>query len=159
MVDYGKLADRAKALQNAADESDARSEGKQLDPLGFFDSVKSHLVTEMHKANVELGKRGLATLDRSFSPSFSGRFCFTFGTSLFCSVELDANGEQRKIKSIISGPPNGGEVGRREYHFSMGLTEPQSFRADDEAGVIVTGLNSEEIAIDIVSSILMGEFS
>lgn len=159
MVDYGKLADKAKALQNAAKEGDSRTEGKQQDPVVFFDNVKSHLVAEMHKANVELGKRGLATLDRSFSPSFSGRFCFTFGTSLFCSVELDANGGHRRIKSIINGPPNGGEIGRREYHFNRGATEPQSFRADDEAGVIVTGLNSEEIAVDIVSSILIGEFS
>jgi hypothetical protein len=163
VVDYAKLAEKAKALQDAANGTNTRAEMKEQDPVVFFDSVKSHLVAEMHKANLELGKRGVASLDRSFSPSFSGRFCFTFGTSLFCSVELDAKTDQPRIKAIVNGPPNGGEIGRREYLFnnraSRGVPEPQSFRADESAGMIVTGLNPEDTAIDIISCILTGEFS
>ena len=159
MVDYAKLADKAKALQEAAKGSDGRPERRELDPTVFFDSVKSHLVAEMNKANMELGKRGVATLDRSFSPSFSGRFCFTFGTSLLCSVELGTRAGERRIKATITGPPNGGEIGRREYEFNRGKLEPQSFRTDEDSGVIVTGLNPEETAIDIITSILAGEFS
>jgi hypothetical protein len=161
VVDYAKLAEKARALQDAANGTQSRSGRKEHDPNVFFDSVKSHLVAEMHKANNELGKRGVATLDRSFSPSFSKRFCFTFGTSLFCSVELDIKVDQPRIKAVICGPPNGGEIGRREYLFNLDRStpEPQSFRADESAGVIVTGLNPEDTAIDIISSILIGEFS
>lgn len=159
MVDYAKLAEKARALQDAANGRDCRPGAKEHDPVAFFDGVKSHLVAEIHKANLELGKRGVATLDRSFSPSFSGRFCFTFGTSLLCCVELGAKTGQPRIRAIISGPPTGGEIGRREYVFNQGTPEPASFRADESAGVIVTGLNPEDTAIDIISSILSGEFS
>ncbi|HZP05900.1 MAG TPA: hypothetical protein VFB43_13450 [Terracidiphilus sp.] len=160
MVDYAKLAERARALQDAAAGITSKPEVKEQDPVVFFDSVKAYLVAEMHKANAELGKRGVATLDRSFSPSFSKRFCFTFGTSLLCSVELDVRTYQPpRIKAIISGPPTGGEIGRREYVFNQRAQEPESFRADESAGVIVTGLNAEDTAIDIISSVLSGEFS
>lgn len=159
MVDYAKLAEKARALQDAAAGITSKPEVKEQDPVIFFDSVKSYLVAEMHKANAELGKRGVATLDRSFSPSFSKRFCFTFGTSLLCSVELDTRPYQPRIKAIISGPPTGGEIARREYVFNQRAQEPESFRADESAGVIVTGLNAEDTAIDIISSILSGEFS
>lgn len=162
MVDYAKLAEKARALQDAAKDTNGRAEGKKQNPSVFFNSVKTHLIAEMHKANAELTKRGVATLDRSFSPSFSGRFCFTFGTSLFCSVELVApRAGQPRIKAVISGPPNGGEIGRREYLFNLerDTPEPQSFRTDESAGVIVTGLNPQDTAIDIISCILTGEFS
>ena len=159
MVDYAKLAEKARALQDAAAGITSKPEVREQDPLIFFDNVKSHLVAEIHKANAELGKRGVATLDRSFSPSFSKRFCFTFGTSLLCSVELDSRAYQPLIRAIISGPPTGGEIGRREYVFNQRAQEPESFRADQSAGVIVTGLNAEDTAIDIISSILSGEFS
>ncbi len=159
MVDYAKLAEKAKALQDAANSVHSKPEGKEHNPIVFFDRVKSHLVAEMHKANTELSKRSVATLDRSFSPSFSGRFCFTFGTSLLCSVELDVRPSQPRIRAIISGPPTGGEIGRREYVFNQRTPEPESFRTEEGAGVIVTGLNPEDTAIDIISSILSGEFS
>lgn len=162
MVDYAKLAEKAKALQDAGSSDNGRAETKKQNPIVFFDSVKSHLVAEMVKANTELGKRGVATLDRSFSPSFSGRFCFTFGTSLFCSVELiDPTVGQPRIKAVINGPPNGGEIGRREYLFNLNrhAPEPQTFRTDESAGVLVTGLSPEDTAIDIISCILTGEFS
>lgn len=159
MVDYAKLAEKAKALQDAAKDESSRGGAKEQDPIAFFDGVKSHLVAEMVKANRELGKRGVATLDRSFSPSFSGRFCFTFGTSLFCSVELATRQEQPRVRAIICGPPNGGEIGRREYLFNKGIPEPESFRADENTGMIVTGLNPQDTAIDIISCILTGEFS
>jgi hypothetical protein len=79
--------------------------------------------------------------------------------SLFCSVELDAQPERHRIKAVISGPPNGNEVGRREYLFNRGAVEQTSYRAEEGLGTIITGLNPEQIAVDIVSSILSGEFS
>ncbi len=159
MVDYAKLADKAKALQDAGKNAVGQQGEQEHDPQAFYDRVKAHLVAEMNKANAELGKRGVPTLDRSFSPSFSGRFCFTFGFSMFCSVELESRPGQRRIKVTISGPPNARVIGRREYLFNRGAAEAQTFRTDEDAGVIVTGLNPEEIAVDIISSILVGEFS
>ena len=159
MVDYAKLAEKAKALQDAARGSNGRLDAQEQDPTAFFDKVKSHLVAEMYKANTELSKRGLSTLDRSFSPSFSGRFCFTFGVSLLCGVELDTKLGQRCIKAIISGPPNAREIGRRVYLFNRAAQQPQSFVEDDSNGVVVRGLGPEEIAVDIISCVLSGEFS
>jgi hypothetical protein len=159
VVDYAKLADKAKALQEAAKGGGIRGDRMEYDPAAFYQTVKSHLVAEINKANSELTKRGVPTLDRSFLPSFSGKFCFTFGMSLFCTVELDAQPERHRIKATITGPPNGNEVGRREYLFNRGVQEPQSFRNEEGLGVIVTGLKPEEIAVDIISSILSGEFS
>jgi hypothetical protein len=159
VVDYAKLAEKAKAVQDAAKGSNGRLDGQEQDPIAFFDKVKSHLVAEMYKANLELGKRGLATLDRSFSPSFSGRFCFTFGLSLLCGVELDTRMGQRCIKATVSGPPNAREIGRRVYLFNRAVHQPQSFMEDENAGVVVRGLGPQEIAVDIVSCILSGEFS
>lgn len=159
MVDYGKLADKAKAIQDAAKGSGGRGDRVQYDPASFYQTVRAHLVAEINKANPELSKRGVPTLDRSFLPSFSGKFCFTFGMSLFCSVELDAQPERHRIKAVISGPPNGNEVGRREYLFNRGAVEQTSYRAEEGLGTIITGLNPEQIAVDIVSSILSGEFS
>lgn len=159
MVDYSKLADKARAIQDAAKGGSGRSGRAEYDPAYFYQTVRSHLVAEINKANPELTKRGVPTLDRSFLPSFSGKFCFTFGMSLFCSVELDAQPERNRIKAVISGPPNGNEVGRREYLFNRGAAEPASYRAEEGLGTIITGLSPEQIAVDIVSSILSGEFS
>jgi hypothetical protein len=159
VADYAKLADIARANQDHARRTPERPEAQQYDPSVFYQNVKSHLTAEINKANPELTKRGVPTLDRSFLPSFSGRYCFTFGFSLLCSVELDAHPELSRIKAVISGPPNGNEIGRREYLFNRGVGEQQSFRTEEGVGIIVTGLNAGEIAIDIVSSILSGEFS
>lgn len=159
MVDYAKLADKARALQDSAKDSGSYRGKMEYDPASFYQTVKAYLVAEINKANPELKKRGVPTLDRSFLPSFSGKFCFTFGMSLFCSVELDAQPERHRIKAVITGPPNGNEVGRREYLFNRGGSEPPSFRAEEGVGTIVTGLMPEQIAVDIVSSILSGEFS
>jgi hypothetical protein len=79
--------------------------------------------------------------------------------SLFCSVELDAQPGRHRIKSVITGPPNGNEIGRREYLFNRGGPEPPSYRAEEGSVTIVTGLVPEQIAVDIVSSLLSGEFS
>lgn len=159
MVDYAKLAEKAKALQDASRGSNGRLDTQEQDPTAFFDKVKSHMVAEMYKANLELSRRGLSTLDRSFSPSFSGRFCFTFGLSLLCSVELETKMGQRCIKATISGPPNAREIGRRSYLFNRAAQQPQSFEEDETMGVVVRGLGPEEIAVDIISCILSGEFS
>ena len=162
MVDYAKLADKAKANQDLArgpSTSYTEAQTQQVDPGVFYGKVKAHLADEINKANLELAKRGVPTLDRSFLPSFSGKFCFTFGFSLLCAVELEAYPERCRIKATISGPPNGNEIGRREYLFNGPVSEHQTYRAEEGVGVIVTGLKPDEIAVDVVSSILSGEFS
>jgi len=160
VVDYAKLADKAKALQDAARGGGRREEQLEHDPVAFYTAVKTQMITEINRANPELSKRGVPTLDRSFLPSFSGRFCFTFGISLFCSVELDDQPGRHRIKAIITGPPNGNEIGRREYLFNRGAAESPSYRAEEGGTTtIVTGLAPEQIAVDIVSSLLSGEFS
>jgi hypothetical protein len=163
VVDYAKLADKAKALQEAANSEDRREdrhdEALEHDPAAFYHAVKSYLIKEINKANPELIKRGVHALERSFLPSYSGKFCFTFGISLLCSVELDALAGRSCIRAAISGPPNGKEVGRREYYFNRGGLEPAAYRAEAGGITTVVGLSPEEIAIDIVSSLLSGEFS
>jgi hypothetical protein len=159
VVDYAKLADKAKALQEAARGGDTRDEVLEHDPAAYYHAVKSYLIKEINKANPELMKRGVHTLERSFLPSYSGKFCFTFGISLLCSVELDALAGRSCIRAVISGPPTGKEVGRREYCFNRGGPEPASFRTEEGGITTVVGLTPEEIAVDILSSLLSGEFS
>jgi hypothetical protein len=81
VVDYAKLAEKAKANQDLARSTTGRPETEQYDPAIFYQNVKTYLVGEINKANPELSRHGVPTLDRSFLPSFLGKFCFTFGMS------------------------------------------------------------------------------
>jgi hypothetical protein len=111
---------------------------------------------EVGKANVELRKRGLTTIERVFIPGYLGRLCLTFGTALLLSVELQA--AKGRIKAVIFGPPNRSEISRKEY-----LMGRQSLRSQDdrsnEQGKIAVAYDPDRIASEIVSGLLMGEFA
>src|ERR1035441_5622565 len=88
MVNYAKLADKAKMIQVADKLEAERHKELRADPCVFFDKVKAHIVEEMNKANVELRKRGAATFDRNYLPGFSEELFLTYGTDSLCRVGL-----------------------------------------------------------------------
>jgi hypothetical protein len=100
--------------------------------------VKLHVNTEIEKANVEMRKRKLDTIERIYMPSHRGKLCLTFGSGLLCTVDLQEG--KRQIAAVISGPPNAMEISRKEFP-------------------LIEGCNPERIAVEIVSGLIMGEFS
>jgi hypothetical protein len=158
VVNYGELADRAQALQQAEIPSAAESLKKSdSDARLFFERVKEHIVEEMSKANAELAKRRVEGIERVFSPGFHGKLCMTFGSSLFCSVDLQTHAEGGRITAVINGPPNGYEISRKEFLFSC---PPQEKAAPLQKGARETaGAAPGEIAIEIVSGLIQGRFN
>ncbi len=159
MVNYGELADRAQALQQQAEIPSAAENIKkpESDAQLFFERVKQHIVEEMSKANAELAKRRVEGIERVFSPGFHGKLCLTFGSSLFCSVDLQTLGEGGRITAIINGPPNGYEISRKEFLFRCAPQEnsaPFDLSAREAAGATPDG-----IAIEIVSGLIQGRFN
>jgi hypothetical protein len=146
VTDYGKLADRLKGMQSQTNPALAPAPRPKLDIGAFYEKVKAHIEAEMERANEELRKRRLSTIERVFVPSFRGRFCMTFGSDLLCSVELLE--AKKSISVIISGPPNGYEIAKKEFHFGQ--------EAGRQAN---SGDSAEQIAAEIVSGLLMGRFS
>jgi hypothetical protein len=108
-----------------------------MDATQIYDRVKVLVSYEIEKANAELHKRRLATVERLFLPSYQGRLCLSFG-SLLCTADLqEAKGQ---ITAVITGPPNAQELSRKEFRLG-GDCVP------------------EQIAVEIVSGLLAGEFS
>jgi hypothetical protein len=154
MVDYAKLATEAKRMQDAEKASVAKKHGMKVEPRIFFESVKTHLLEEMKKANVELHKRNAVGFGRNHMPGFDDEIFITFGTDLLCRITLALLGGRCRIKAVLSGPPNGYEISRKEYCFN-----------EEESGVQVpceepTGeVTSSQIAVDIISSVMVGKFN
>jgi hypothetical protein len=158
VVNYGELADRAKALQepgvHSASERIKRSES---DASLFFEHVKTHIFEEMSKANAELAKRRLGGIERVFSPGFEGKLCLTFGASLLCTVDLNAQANGGRVTAIINGPPNGYEISRKEFLFSI---HPAKKAAHPEEGAGQSAAyGPDQIAVEIVSGLLQGSFT
>jgi len=150
-MDYGKLADKLKDSESPARESQG---GRKTDPVALFESVKAHVGREIEKANVELRKRRLGTIERVFMPSFHGKLCLTLGSELLCTVELqEAYG---RIAVVILGPPNRIEIARKEY-----LPEGAPAVPPPSESTVKTayGYGPEQIAVDIVSGLIMREFA
>jgi hypothetical protein len=103
-----------------------------------YERVKFHVVNEIEKANGEMRKRKLDTIERIFTPCHRGKLCLTFGSRLLCCVELQEAKEL--IAAVISGPPNALEISRKEF-------------------LLYDGCDPEQIAVEIVSGLLVGEFS
>lgn len=158
MVNYGDLADRAQAMQQAKIPSASESLKKSdSDAQLFFERVKEHIVEEMAKANAELAKRRVKGIERVFVPGFHGKLCMTFGSSLFCSVDLQTQAEGGRITAVINGPPTGYEISRKEFLF---IPPPQEKTARLNQGSRETaGATAREIAIEIVSGLIQGRFS
>jgi hypothetical protein len=157
VIDYAKLAEKAKAKQDAGKLAAERQSGKRSDPKLFFERVKAHIVEEMDKANAELRKRGAGTISRNYLPSYGGKICLTYGTYLLCCVELEAQAEGSSIKAVISGPPNGYEIARKEYSVSQDASVVERHESKD-GGSVVAVSGPDGVAADIISSILVCEF-
>jgi hypothetical protein len=155
MVNYAKLADKARMIQIADKLEAERHKQLRADPCVFFEKVKAHIGEEMNKANVELRKRGAATLDRNYLPAFTEEILLTYGTDSLCRVGLGIIGGGCRVTAIISGPPNGFEISRKEYLCNQDKACQEVLPAVEE-GMLPEGLCPEEIAVDIISGILRG---
>jgi hypothetical protein len=155
MVNYAKLAEKAKMIQIADKLEAERHKQLREDPCIFFDKVKAHIVEEMNKANVELRKRGAATFDRNYLPGFSEELFLTYGTDSLCRVGLGILGGGCRVTAVISGPPNGYEISRKEYLCNQDKACQEVLPAVEE-GMPPEGSCPEEIAVDIISGILRG---
>lgn len=135
MNHYGKLADSLSSRRwHGASQQEIAHE---VDGAKAYERVKVLVDHEIEKANGELRKRKLDLIERLFLPSYQGRLCLTFGSDLLCTVDLQE--VKRQITAVISGPPNHREIARKE--FALHQYRP------------------EQIAVEVVSGLIMGEFS
>jgi hypothetical protein len=157
MSDYTKLADIAK-LNEIVDKSVVEKHKElRADPCTFLDKVKTRLMEEMNKANVELRKKKAPTFDRIHLPSFDEEVLLTYGTSSLCRVGLGIMSGGCRITAVISGPPNGYEISRREYRCKQ-EGSCREVLAVDEAHSRTIAFSPEEVAADIISGVLVGKF-
>ncbi|MGA9669489.1 MAG: hypothetical protein WBQ94_09790 [Terracidiphilus sp.] len=158
MTDYSKLADIAK-LKEIVDTS-AITEHKKLraEHCSFFESVILHLKEEMKEANVELHKRRAPIFEQIHLPSFDEEFILTYGTNALCRVGRGIMRGGCRITAIISGPPNGYEISRKEYLCKKEETCHEVITIDESQSKM-TCFGPDDVAADIVSSVLVGKFS
>jgi hypothetical protein len=156
VADYGVLAERLSDLAQAGSPARKRLARNGIEPAAFYESVKAQVEEEVEKANAELRKRGLTTIERIYIPGFLGRLCLTFGTALLLSLELQET--KGRIKVVIFGPPNRSEISKKEYF--LGPQAPQSYTVPlEEYENIAVDCGPGKIAAEIVSGLLMGEFA
>ena len=158
MINYGKLADKAKLKQEADRLASEKHKQLRADPCVFFDRVKALVAEEMNKANVELRKRGGAILGRNHLPGFDTEVFLTYGTDTLCRVGLGIIGGGCRLTAIISGPPNGYELSRREYLCVQEASCSEVLHVPGEELTTVVACPNE-IAADIISGILAGKFA
>ena len=156
MTDYGVLADRLSGSAQAGSPARKRLARNGIDPAAFYESVKVHVEEEVRKANEELRKRGLATIERIFIPGFLGRLSLTFGTTLLCSVEL--NEPKGRVRAMIFGPPNRSEIARKDFYLIQEAADLQGSPFDETRKAAV-GYSPQRIAAEIVSGLLTGDFA
>ena len=155
MVNYAKLAEKAKMIQIADKLEAERHKQLRADPCAFFEKVKKHIEEEMYKANVELRKRKAATFDRNYLPGFSDELFLTYGTDSLCRVGLGGSGAGCQVTAVITGPPNGYIISRKVYLCNQDKA-CQEVLPPVEEGMPPDGLCPEEIAVDIISGVLRG---
>jgi hypothetical protein len=157
MVDYGKLADGAKQRQDAENVSTVRNRELKVAPKAFFEKVRAHLFVEINKANAELLKRGIRYIDQNHLSGFDNEIFLTYGTDVLCRIMLNTLAGKCQITAISSGPPNGYELLRKEYPFNNDVSGT-GMLLDKGAEFPAVEPRSEDIAVDIISSILVGKF-
>jgi hypothetical protein len=157
MADYLKLAENAKEIQDTNKSVADRHKQLRADPCVFFEKVKAHLAEEMGKANAELRKKGAPVLDRSRLPGSDEEVLLTNGTDTICRLGLGIMGGECRITAVISGPPNGYEISRREY---LCVQETSCSEVLHVGGAELTTVLAcpNEIAADIISGMLAGKF-
>jgi hypothetical protein len=153
VVDYGKLADNAKLRQDAE-----HPPADTVAPKAFFEKVRRHLFEEMNKANIELRKRGADRIGQNHLPGFDNEMFLTFGTDLLCRVTLKTMTGTCRITAVLSGPPNGYELSRKEFPFDNDGPSAKMLLAK-AAWFSLIDTRPKKIAVDIISSILAGSFN
>ena len=138
MTGYGDLADKLNTRRSNPQPAHADGPAPQISAAEVYEHVKLLVGREVDKANVELRKRQLATIERVFLPSYRGKLCLTYGSELFCTVALDET--KKQISAAITGPPHGSEIARKD--FTLG-----------------GDFSPEKASIEIVSGLLEGAFS
>jgi hypothetical protein len=157
MIDYAKLADIAK-LKDVVDTSIVDEHKKlRAEPCSFFQQVKTRLIEEMNMANVELRKRKASTFDQVHLPNFDEEILLTYGTDSLCRVGRGIMGGGCRITAVISGPPNGYEISRREYLCKQEAACKEVL-AIDEAQAKTIAFSPLEVATDIIAGVLVGKF-
>jgi len=155
VTDYRALADKLRGIDEAVKPAVERPVQPVTDVTSFYAAVKARIDREIEKANVELRQRRLPIIERIFMPAFHGRLGLTFGTSFLCNVELrEAKGQ---ITAVISGPPHGTEIARKEYFLSWRTPGPRIFLVDTEK--VSEPPPPEAIAAEIVSALLIAGVS
>ena len=137
-MDYSKLAQKLSNQRSDAQSIQHAGVVRGTSLADVYEHVKLHVMNEIEKANVEMRKQKLNTIERVFLPSYHGKLCLTVGSVLLCTVELQESKEL--IAAVISGPPNAQEISRKEF-------------------LLFEGCDPEKIAVEIVSGLLIGEFS
>jgi hypothetical protein len=158
MADYAELADIARVRHDAEQHLAVTHLGLKADPKAYFDKVKTLIFTEMNKANVELHRSGAPLFGLNHLPGFDREIFVTFGTDLLCRVSLEIRAGRDFILAVISGPPNGLELSRREYPCNNDASYLEMHPAG-AAGAPFIGIRPDQIAVDIVSNVLRGEFA
>lgn len=138
MADYGELAQKLSNRRTQAKSAQQAGAGRELAFADVYERVKLHVNTEIEKANVEMRKHKLDTIERIYMPSHRGKLCLTFGSEFLCTVDLQEF--KKQITAAISGPPHALEISRKEFP-------------------LISGCDPEQIAVEIVSGLIMGEFS
>lgn len=157
MSNYAQLADRAKVKQVADLAAVERHKELSAPACVFFAGVRNHLIEEMSKANVELSKRKAPLLDRNFMPGFSDELFLTYGTDSLCRIGIGIMSRGCRITAVLSGPPNGYEISRKEYLCAQDPNCREVFLPDGEGTDLIPQL-PQRIAADIISGILIGRF-
>jgi hypothetical protein len=157
MTDYEKLANIAK-LKTIEDRA-AVDKHRELraSRCTFYEGVRAHLADEIKKANSELSKKNAPTIDRLHLPSFDEEVFLTYGTDTLCRVGRGIMKGGCRITAVISGPPNGYEISRREYLCKQEET-CRIVLTIDEAKDRTIAFSPDGVAADIVAGILVGKF-
>lgn len=156
MINYGVLADRISGSVQAGSPARKRLARNGIDPAAFYESVKAQVEEEVGKANEELRKRGLSTIERIFIPSFLGKLSLTFGTALLCSVELHES--KGRVRAVIFGPPNRDEISRKDFFLIPEAADLQGSPMSEVEKAAV-GYSPQQIAAEIVSALMLREFA
>jgi hypothetical protein len=157
MANYENLADRAKVVQDADRLVTIKHQQLRADPCSFFARVRTHLIEEMNKANMELRKRNAALLSRNHLPGFENEVFLTFGTDSLCRVGLGIMRGMCRVTAVISGPPNGYELSRREYRCEQDANCKETISTRKEGEPYIPS-RPDEIAEDIISGFILGRF-
>ncbi|MGC9223023.1 MAG: hypothetical protein ACP5E2_03810 [Terracidiphilus sp.] len=136
MVNYRELAEELSIRQARDQQAQKKPSVQGSHAARIYERVKTVVDHEIERANAELKKRRLASVERVRVPSFFGRLCLSFGPDVLCTVDLhEPEGE---ITAVVTGPPNARELARKAF----ALSEHQP----------------EQIAEEIVAGLLAGSF-